>query len=174
MYKLGIAYLLWLVSGFGALGFHRFYLGKIPSGLLWMFSGGLCGVGAIYDFFTLPRQVLEANLRESLARGYVPPGAAEWAGSVPGGSQAWRTVNDLKVKDVDEPLERRILRAARQRGGVLSASDAALDAHVSLAEAQKELEKMVSRGHAELRIRKSGALAYTFPDFMNPGEEFEV
>ncbi|MDR1107200.1 MAG: NINE protein, partial [Treponema sp.] len=31
MYSVGIAYLLWFLSGFGALGFHRYYLGKIPT-----------------------------------------------------------------------------------------------------------------------------------------------
>jgi len=65
MYSVGIAYLLWLVSGFGALGFHRFYLGKFFTGLLWMFTGGLGMIGAIYDFITLPGQVLEANIRRS-------------------------------------------------------------------------------------------------------------
>jgi TM2 domain-containing membrane protein YozV len=63
MYSVGIAYLLWLVSGFGALGFHRFYLGKIFTGLLWMFTGGLGMVGSIYDLITLPAQVMEANMR---------------------------------------------------------------------------------------------------------------
>jgi TM2 domain-containing membrane protein YozV len=63
MYKLSIAYLLWLVSGFGALGFHRFYLGKFFTGLLWMFTGGLGMIGSIYDLFTLPAQVNDANMR---------------------------------------------------------------------------------------------------------------
>lgn len=53
----GTAYLLWLFSGFGVLGFHRFYLGKIGTGLLWMFTLGLGGFGALYDLFTLGRQV---------------------------------------------------------------------------------------------------------------------
>jgi hypothetical protein len=66
MYGIGIAYLLWLISGCGALDFHRFYLGKIPTGLLWMMTGGLGMVGSIYDFFTLPGQVREANIRNAL------------------------------------------------------------------------------------------------------------
>ena len=63
MYSVGIAYLLWLLSGFGALGFHRFYLGKILTGLLWMFTGGLGMIGSIYDLFTLARQVRDANMQ---------------------------------------------------------------------------------------------------------------
>lgn len=37
----------------GALGLHRFYEGKIRSGLLWLFTGGLFGVGAVIDFILL-------------------------------------------------------------------------------------------------------------------------
>jgi len=65
MYSVGIAYLLWLISGFGALGFHRFYLGKIFTGLLWFFTGGLGMIGSIYDLITLPGQVREANIRRA-------------------------------------------------------------------------------------------------------------
>ena len=44
------------------MGFHRFYLGKIGSGLLYLLTGGIFGVGWLYDLFTLPMQVREANL----------------------------------------------------------------------------------------------------------------
>ena len=57
------AYLLWLCSGFGALGLHRFYLGRFGTGLLWMFTGGLGGIGAFIDLFTIPSMVRETNLR---------------------------------------------------------------------------------------------------------------
>ena len=65
MYNVAIAYLLWLFSGCGALGFHRFYLGKIPSGLLWMFTGGLGLVGAFYDFFIERRDACTLRKRTS-------------------------------------------------------------------------------------------------------------
>jgi TM2 domain-containing membrane protein YozV len=48
----------WLLLTFlGIVGVHRFYLGKWPSGCLWLLTGGLFGLGYLYDFFTLNDQV---------------------------------------------------------------------------------------------------------------------
>ncbi|MBR2050662.1 MAG: TM2 domain-containing protein [Rikenellaceae bacterium] len=41
----------------GALGAHRFYIGKIGSGLLYLFTFGLLGVGILIDLFTLGSKV---------------------------------------------------------------------------------------------------------------------
>ncbi len=37
----------------GGFGVHRFYEGKIGTGLLWLFTGGLLGVGWFIDFIIL-------------------------------------------------------------------------------------------------------------------------
>ena len=34
---------------FGILGIHRFYVGKVGTGLLYLFTGGLCGIGWLID-----------------------------------------------------------------------------------------------------------------------------
>ncbi|MFT5684163.1 MAG: TM2 domain-containing membrane protein YozV [Myxococcota bacterium] len=52
----------WLLLTFGGpLGLHRFYLGKWGTGLLWLVTGGLFGVGWAYDFWTMNEQIHEAN-----------------------------------------------------------------------------------------------------------------
>ncbi len=38
---------------FGVLGFHRFYMGKPWTGILYLFTGGLFGIGVVYDIITL-------------------------------------------------------------------------------------------------------------------------
>ncbi len=62
----GIAYLLWLLGFFGILGFHRFYIGKIGTGLLWLLTGGVFTLGALIDLFTLGSQVEQYNTKIEL------------------------------------------------------------------------------------------------------------
>lgn len=52
----------WILQTFlGMFGVHRFYLGKYVTGLLWLCSLGIFGVGYLYDYFTLNGQVNERN-----------------------------------------------------------------------------------------------------------------
>ena len=52
----------WILLVFlGIFGVHRFYLGKIWTGLLYMITGGLLGIGWLYDLCTLNGQVDARN-----------------------------------------------------------------------------------------------------------------
>lgn len=54
----------WLLLTFlGVFGVHRFYLGKWLTGLLYLLTGGLVGLGVLYDYWTLNSQISERNLR---------------------------------------------------------------------------------------------------------------
>lgn len=54
--------LAWLLLTFGGVfGAHRFYIGKVWTGLLYLFTGGLLGAGVLYDFWTLNGQISDSN-----------------------------------------------------------------------------------------------------------------
>lgn len=157
MYQVWIAYILWLVGGFGCLGLHRFYMRKIPTGILWVCTGGLGLLGSVYDFLTMTRQVAEANGRAGYLAG---PGAAPV---------------EVTVKREKEPLERAILKAAEKNAGRVSPVQVAAASDWTVDQAQKHLDDMVRRRLCEMRILKSGTVVYHFAEFDPAADrEFEV
>ena len=50
-----------LLTFFGIFGIHRFYLGKWVTGLLYLVTVGLFGLGILYDYWTLNSQISERN-----------------------------------------------------------------------------------------------------------------
>ena len=54
--------LTWILLTFlGIFGIHRMYMGKWLTGLLYLLTGGLLGIGIIYDFWTLNDQITFIN-----------------------------------------------------------------------------------------------------------------
>lgn len=50
-----------LLTFLGVFGIHRFYMGKILTGLLYLVTGGLFLIGVLYDYLTLNEQIDELN-----------------------------------------------------------------------------------------------------------------
>ena len=133
-------------------------------------------IGAIYDFFTLSYQVREANIRrELLDQSFYRQRSSRASGN----TGNWRYANDAAYKVVNEKKnakdhpEKIILRLAKDNNGVISVSDLALGADISIEEAKKSLDALVAKGFAELRVRKSGTLAYVIPDMADKDEPLE-
>ncbi len=156
MYQVWIAYLLWLVGGLGVFGLHRFYMKKIPTGVLWILTGGLGFLGSIYDFLTMTRQIAEANLKAGYLRAPGDP-------------------VQVTLKREKEPLERAILRLAQDHAGRVTPAQVAASSDWTVEQAQKHLDEMVRRQVCEMRVLKSGTVVYHFTEF-DPASsnEFEV
>jgi TM2 domain-containing membrane protein YozV len=59
--------LAWILLTFlGVFGVHRFYLGKWGTGILYLVTLGIFGIGLIYDFWTLNSQISELNLSKQI------------------------------------------------------------------------------------------------------------
>jgi TM2 domain-containing membrane protein YozV len=54
--------LAWILLTFlGLFGVHRMYMGKWLTGILWLITGGLLGLGYLYDYWTLNEQITVVN-----------------------------------------------------------------------------------------------------------------
>jgi TM2 domain-containing membrane protein YozV len=50
-----------LLTFLGIFGIHRFYLGKWVTGIVWLLTGALLGMGLLYDLWTLNEQITDTN-----------------------------------------------------------------------------------------------------------------
>jgi TM2 domain-containing membrane protein YozV len=56
----------WILLTFlGVFGLHRFYQGKIGTGIIYLLTFGLCFVGVIYDYWTMNEQISAVNEERS-------------------------------------------------------------------------------------------------------------
>ncbi|MBN2444545.1 MAG: hypothetical protein JXJ04_24500 [Spirochaetales bacterium] len=72
-----------------------------------------------------------------------------------------------QVKEADSrKVERAILAFAKENKGYVSVSNAALEAGITMEEAQKVMDELVKKGFAQLEVKSSGILMYVFQDFL--------
>ena len=63
-----MAYLYWLISIFGWLGLHRYYLGRRKPNVLWLCTFGLVGVGSLIDLYLIFKWVNSINAKIEVAQ----------------------------------------------------------------------------------------------------------
>lgn len=148
------AYLLWAAGLVGLPGLHRIYNGKKWSGLLWLCTLGLFGIGQFIDLFFIQEMVEDHNQR-SLARS-----GAAFNGGYPGQTIMAETV--IRPPTKDEVMVK-LVKAAAARGGRLSVTQAVMDTNIGFAEAEKVLGEMVKSGYVEIdNDPHSGIVVYDF------------
>ena len=144
-------FILWAGGFLGLCGLHRFYADKPFTGLLWLFTAGLCGIGQILDVFFVPGQIAAANARLALA---APVGASQPRLPPP---------RRISRKDA---LRIALCRAAKDNGGILTVTDAVLATGEPHEEIEKHLDEMARQRWVDIDNHPdSGVVVYRFTDF---------
>ena len=73
--------------------------------------------------------------------------------------------------DTKTESERKILMLAREEGGIVTPSIAALKTDLSLDKAGELLDDLARRGYAGMQVKDDGRVEYHFPEFERPRGE---
>ncbi|MCZ2398416.1 MAG: NINE protein [Phycisphaerae bacterium] len=63
MRSVGAAYGLWALWLLGVAGVHRFYAGRYLTGIIWLLTWGLFGIGQMVDLLLIPGMIEWKNRR---------------------------------------------------------------------------------------------------------------
>jgi len=148
------AYLLWGLCIFGVCGIQRLYTGRILSGIIYLLTFGIFGIGQLVDLLLIPGMVSERNHHFARLRGTVSPLAMPVVLSpMP---QPVRNAKEIS------PMQK-LLRAASENGGVLSPAQVALYTELEPEQLQTLLHEAERLGYFETtNDPKTGAIRYQF------------
>ncbi len=153
--KVTSAYFLWLACLLQLHGLHRLYNGKIFTGLLWLFTFGLLGVGQVIDLVLIPNMVDEHNTKLRAKLGVSEVGVPLYQPVV-----ATNVINSTQTRS---QLMLKLLKAAEKRGGMLSVTQAVMDTGASFSEVETSLKEMLKTGYVEINNHPdSGVVVYHF------------
>lgn len=158
MYRESIGYGLWCLFLFGLGGVHRIYLGKYGSGILYLLTWGLFGIGQFVDLFRMKGLVRDANIRE----GYLPH--PRLAGRL--GSQSQQHPAQLPPRQNTQQV---MLRAAQANGGALTVTQGVVATGLTFEQVEEVLREMVAKGYVDVdNAPNSGVVVYRFPELTGP------
>ena len=156
MNNTGYSYLLWAAWLFGLGGCHRLYNGKIVTGLLWLFTGGLFGIGQFVDLFLIPGMVEEHNAKVRAKLGISSQGVPLYQsnGAIAMKASAPQTSQQLMVA---------LLRSAATKGGKLSVTQGVMATGASFEQVEETFMEMLKSGYVSVdNDPETGIVIYHF------------
>ncbi|MEL6581417.1 MAG: NINE protein [Cyanobacteria bacterium J06621_12] len=148
----GVAYILWAFGLMGFCGIHRFYSGKITSGLVYFMTLGFFGVGQFVDLFLIPGMTKERNMK------LLYEATVEARNNSP---QVTLVKEEVKPEKIDPMLI--LLRAAAAHNNTLSIGQAMLATELPIDEVEGLLNKALKQGLAHIdNDDQTGAVRYYF------------
>ena len=156
-YSTGLSYGLWCAGLAGACGIHRFYMGKIGTGLLYLVTFGLLGVGQLVDLFRMKTLVKNANIRD----GRIPH--PRQAAQLPGIDVKHGKPDAKQLPPMD--LQQQLLHAALQNGGELTVTQGVMATGKGFEEVESTLTEMSHKGYVDVdNAPGTGVVVYRFPE----------
>ncbi len=151
-YREGLGFALWALWIAGLAGIHRIYLGKYGTGILYLLTFGLFGVGQIVDLFRMKTLVREANIRE----GYLPhPRVASYLAEF----------QRVPAVEPAKPLRQRLLESAIVHGGAISVTQGVADTGATFEEVEASLLELLSTGYVDVdNAPGTGVVIYRFTE----------
>lgn len=144
----GVAYILWAFGLMGFCGIHRFYSGKITSGLIYFFTLGFFGFGQFIDLFLIPGMTRERNLRLMYEE------AVDSRNNSP-------QITLVKSEKTEPMLI--LLKAATAHNNVLSLGQAMLATELPVEEVEMLLNQALKQNLAHIdNDEQTGAVRYYF------------
>lgn len=174
MNKVGTAYVLWLGGLLGFSGLHRIYNGEIRTGILWLFTMGLFGVGQLADLVLIPKMVETHNARLSdrFSGFHSDPtlSARIELVSMPQKSQLGAAKSSPLVDLASAPISQgaaivKLVKAAESRGGRISVTQGVIATGLGFSEVETLLKEMLKSGYVEIgNDPETGVILYEFKE----------
>lgn len=160
--NVGTAYVLWCLCFFGICGGQRFYSGKVGSGVIYLFTFGLLGLGQVIDLLLVPEMVSSRNV---YLRGLGGNASQNFSQNIT--LNLGELASSLPPKLSSAPSKassmQRLLEAAKDHGGKLSVAQAAMCTELEPEVVNRLLQQAVKFDYAEVaNDPKSGAVRYHF------------
>ena len=160
--SIGAAYAFWCLCIFGICGGQRFYVGKTGSGILYLFTFGIFGIGQLVDLFTTGEMVGTYNM----SRGFVP---GAYANPLPQQQVIVNVGENIKSSlDAagqtasslpDQSEEHKILSALTD--GQLSVAHIAVKTHIPSANVRELLNELEQAHMVKGEVSETGAILYS-------------
>ncbi|MBE9222340.1 TM2 domain-containing protein [Cyanobacterium stanieri LEGE 03274] len=171
------SYLLWLFWLAGCAGIHRIYNKKYVSGLFWLCTWGVFGIGQLVDLFLIPDMVEQHNWKMRKRLGMT--GAENYlAGGFQSPNQVYNPsvhppvleVNSQTVQPGNKSLSNedimvKLAQAASNHGGKLSVTRAVIDTGLTFEQVERVLQIMLEKGYVVIGNDPiKGHIVYDFMD----------